>query len=422
MHHALRGGAAVCVAVLWLPMSVAALQSPTFVLAWGREGTGQGEFTHPGAIAIGPTGLVYVGDTNNDRIQVFQQDGTFVTEWGSHGSAPGQFYRPSGLAVDADGFLYVADRYNYRIQKFLADGTFVTSWGTQGTGPGEFDTVYDVAIGADGAVFVVDSVNHRIQKFDGDGTFLLEWGSYCSGPPNGGGCVNGGDGQFAQPEGIAVDASGAVYVADTFNHRIQKFDADGSFLLKWGSLGSGNEQFYDPLGLGTDGDGNVYVAETSVPRIKKFDAAGTFLLSWGTQGSEAGEFDHPIDVALTPTDEVFVVDWGNDQIHRFGDAPVNTGRSDIAVLSWSSLTKNPTREPVMMYLQLPQTGNVVVRILDVRGRVVREATAGPLVAGVHPIGWDLVDQRGALVPAGVYFATAQTSGSRAVQRIVVLKK
>src|SRR4029453_4263954 len=91
-------------------------------------------------------------------------------------------------------------------------------------------------------------------------TFLLKWG------------VPGtGNGQLSSPYGVATDGSGNVYVVDTGNDRIQKFDASGTFLTTWGSSGSGNGQFINPAGVGTDGSGNVYVADTDNDRIQKFD-------------------------------------------------------------------------------------------------------------------------------------------------------
>ena len=91
------------------------------------------------------------------------------------------------------------------------------------------------------------------------GTFVTTWGS--SGT---------GDGQFNAPLGVATDGNGNVYVADTNNNRIQKFDASGTFLATWGIAGSGNGQFSDPTGVATHGSGDVYVADAGNNRIQKF--------------------------------------------------------------------------------------------------------------------------------------------------------
>jgi len=90
-------------------------------------------------------------------------------------------------------------------------------------------------------------------------SFITKWGS-----------KGKGDGQFFFPRAVALDSSDNVYVADTFNHRIQKFDSDGTFITKWGSRGEGDGQFTHPQGEAVDSSGNVYVADGSNNRIQKF--------------------------------------------------------------------------------------------------------------------------------------------------------
>ena len=93
-----------------------------------------------------------------------------------------------------------------------------------------------------------------------DWVFVAQWGS-----------LGTGNGQFNLPRGIAVAADGSVYVADTYNHRVQKFDTNGAFVAKWGSSGTGDGQFNLPVGIAVDADGSVYVADTSNNRVQKFD-------------------------------------------------------------------------------------------------------------------------------------------------------
>jgi sugar lactone lactonase YvrE len=135
----------------------------------------------------------------------------------------------------------------------------VTKWGAYGSEDGQFKYPYGVAVDGSGDVYVADFYNHRIQKFDSAGNFVTKWGTSGS-----------GDGQFDYPFGIAVDGLGYVYVADTYNYRIQKFDSDGNFVTKWGTWGSDHGQFRSPYGIAVDGSGYVYVADSSNNRIQIF--------------------------------------------------------------------------------------------------------------------------------------------------------
>ena len=106
---------------------------------------------------------------------------------------------------------------------------FCTQWGSYGTGPGQFNNPYGVAVDASGNVYVVESDNHRIQKFTSNGEYITQWGSYGTGP-----------GQFDWPQGVAIDASGNVYVADTDNNRIQLFGCEQTVIQNttWGRVKS----------------------------------------------------------------------------------------------------------------------------------------------------------------------------------------
>ncbi len=109
-----------------------------------------------------------------------------------------------------------------------------------------------------GDVYVADTYNFRIQKFNSKGALMTKWGT-----------GGDGDGQFLHPMGLTVDSKGNIYVADS-NHRIQKFDTNGKFITKWGSYGSGDSQFIKPNGIAVDSKGNIYVADTYNDRIQKF--------------------------------------------------------------------------------------------------------------------------------------------------------
>jgi hypothetical protein len=182
----------------------------------------------------------------------------------------------------------------------------IAQWGSPGSGDGQFNYPVGIAMDASGNLYVADEKNNRIQKFDSDGGFLAKWGSYGT-----------GDGQFNWPCGVTVDPSGNVYVSDYGNSRIQKFDSNGGFLAKWGSYGTGDGQFNYPWGIAMDASGNVYVADYYNNRIQKFDSGGGFLTKWGSYGSGDGQFYDPSGIAVDASDNVYVTEVENHRIQKF---------------------------------------------------------------------------------------------------------
>jgi DNA-binding beta-propeller fold protein YncE len=193
----------------------------------------------------------------------------------------------------------------------------VKEWGTPGYHDGEFATPVAIAVDSNGYVYVVEFNNHRLQKFDSDVKFVMKWGTELEDIENF--AVNAtGNGQFAHPIGVAVDLKGYVYVVDLGNNqRIQKFDSDGKFIAKWDRRGSGDGEFYLPMGVAVDLKGYVYVADLGNQRIQKFDSDGKFITKWGTYGSEEGEFDSPSAVAVDQLGYVYVADRDNQRIQKF---------------------------------------------------------------------------------------------------------
>jgi DNA-binding beta-propeller fold protein YncE len=207
-----------------------------------------------------------------------------------------------------------------------------------------------VAVAPNGNRVIADSGNHRIVVVDGAGSEVAVFGSRCDlGAGADGGCVDPdgagplqpGDGQFNEPWGVAVDADGAIYVADTWNGRIQVFDADGNFLRKWGyfnttngELGDGNALF-GPRGLAFDLAGNLVVADTGNKRIVRFRPDGQFVDQAGGGGVVAGRFDEPTGVAVDPTDgSILVADAWNRRIQRLD--PNLAFLAEYPVPAWES--------------------------------------------------------------------------------------
>jgi DNA-binding beta-propeller fold protein YncE len=224
-------------------------------------------------------------------------DAVFLRQLGGEeGKKPGQFQLADGVGTDNAGNVWVADSQNNRIQRFSPAGKVLPfpafakrAWSQA---PGRFKLPYDVDADALGNLFVADTQNHRIQKFTPEGKFVRMWGR------NGGDGTPGvGPGEMDQPRGLAVDPFGNVWVADHENARVLKFDNDGKLLLTLGanggdgSYGEGIGEFNSPRGLCTDAAGTIYVADDVNHRIVKLaNEDGRFLAIFGKPGGPASGF------------------------------------------------------------------------------------------------------------------------------------
>lgn len=134
------------------------------VACWGEKGTGDLQFNHIRALALGPDGCIYIADACNHRIQVMRRDGTFVRAFGEAGRELGQMSYPYDLAFGPKGELYVVEYDNHRVQKFTVDGKSLGTWGGPGREPGKLHNPWALAVDSRGRVHVVDTENHRVQR------------------------------------------------------------------------------------------------------------------------------------------------------------------------------------------------------------------------------------------------------------------
>jgi DNA-binding beta-propeller fold protein YncE len=314
---------------------------------------------NPAGLALDSGGNLYVADSGNNRIQKFDSTGAFERTWGkgvnmsgggdlctaasgdvctqgTDGGLKGEMFQPSGLAVDSGGNVYVADYNNNRVEKFSASGVFERTWGK------------------------------AVNLTTGGNLCTLASGNTCQA-----GGVGGLSGEMNQPLGIATDSAANVYVADSGNNRIEKFDSAGTFERTWGkgvnqttagnlcTAASGNTcqagsaatalggDMNTPAGLSVDPGGNVYVADALNNRIQKFDSSGTWNRAWGvnvngggvfgvctsapscligSSGGTGGQMFFPIAVGTDPAGDVYVADYANDRIQKFG----SSGTWDLA--------------------------------------------------------------------------------------------
>lgn len=187
-----------------------------------------------------------------------------------------------------------------------ADYTFLRSFGGPGSGPAELNLPLGVSVDRDGIVYVADTFNHRVQRFDADGTYLGQIGAEGSGP-----------GSFSSPFDVEIDGDGRLLVADTGNRRVQRLDPEtGAVEAILGTPGSGPGRLAAPTGIAPLGD-DVMVVDRDNTHIHRYGADGTLLEEWGVRGGEAGQLQTPLDLTVGEGGSVFVADAGNNRVQRF---------------------------------------------------------------------------------------------------------
>jgi len=192
----------------------------------------------------------------------------------------------------------------------------VQVWGGQGSQPGQFNEPFDVAVDADGFVYITDVRNKRVQKFTADGDFVLAFGQQL----------------FEKPGGIGIGSDGTVWVTDYDLDRIFHFDANGALIAEWGRAGDKPGEFASPVDVAVNAAGLVYVVDQYHHRIQQFSADGQFIRAWGTQGKVSvvrsalnfliaddheSEFYYPSRIAIGPDDRVYVSDAYNNRVQVF---------------------------------------------------------------------------------------------------------
>lgn len=287
----------------------------------GQPGAEPGSLNTPHGLAIGPDGSIFVADSNNHRIQQFSPDGTLINVIGSFGDdfadntgAPGgTFNEPWDVAVDAEGFIYVADTWNHRIQKFTPQGEFVQMWASFGG----TETMYglwgprSIVIDGNNRLYVTDTGNKRVIVYDTDGNALGEFGG-----------VGFDAGQFDEPVGLAVNADGLLYVADTWNRRVQSLFFEPEYQLAtpvnmWDVYGWYGQSLENKPYIAVGPEGNVFITDPEGYRVIQFDADGNYIQNWGTYSSGIDGFGLPGGIAVDANGNVWVSDAVNNILMHF---------------------------------------------------------------------------------------------------------
>jgi hypothetical protein len=276
-------------------------------------GTAEGQFSLPRNMAVGQDGTIYVLDSGNHRLQVFDKDGNFLRAWGNFGTELGQFNEPWGIAVDEE-YVYVADTWNHRIQKFTLDGQFVDSFGSSGSpdvnsgeeGLGLFFGPRSIILLNDGRLLVTDTGNHRMQVLDTEGNFQYQVGGF------------GSDlGQMNEPVGITEGPDGYVYLADTWNGRVQQFSPELFSLNEWPVEAWESTSINNKPYLAVDSENRVYVTDPEGYRVLIFSSDGTYIGRFGTFGSGETNLGLPNGIAIDAENNIYIADAGNNRILKF---------------------------------------------------------------------------------------------------------
>ena len=276
-----------------------------FVRQIGSEGTGESQFKGIGGLATNSSGDLYVTDTGNDRVQEFSSTGGHLATFGSSAPGNGQLLSPSAVAIDSSGNVWVLNgkeaQAGGRIVEFSASGTFISQFGSKGTAGGQLLYADGLAFSG-GHLYVSEASPQRVQELSTTGEFIGQF-----------------DEKGSLPSGIASDPSTGNLDVSDINGHVSQFSAAGSLIDSFGSPGSSNGQLWSPQAVAVGSTGTIYVADTHNQRVEEWKAGSppTFANAFTHNESRAAPFGEPTAVAVDPSGNIWVADSAHDHVLEF---------------------------------------------------------------------------------------------------------
>ena len=335
---------------------------------------GREQLSNPQSVALDGAGNLYIADTGDHRIHKVDSAGVISTVAGSgtagfsgdsSAATAAQLNTPADVAPDGAGNLYITDRGNERIRKVDSAGVIstVAGSGTAGfSGDGgaataaQLNEPYGVAVDSSGNLYIAEWNNNRIRKVDSAGVISTVAGTGTAGYSGDGGAATAA--QLSNPQDVALDAAGNLYIADVNNNRIRKVNSAGviSTVAGTGTAGFSGDggaatsaQLHWPRGVALDGAGNLYIVDNNNHRIRKVDSSGSIstVAGTGTAGysgdggaATSAQLSNPRGVALDGAGNLYIADTSNNRIRKVGPPPPPPARPR---------EPEPTVEPVGVF-------------------------------------------------------------------------
>ena len=214
--------------------------------------------------------------------------------------------RPRGTAINSKGQMIVVEGNGTCVSVRTPEGAKIRTFGTAGSGNGQLSDAYGVTVDKDHNIYVADTSNHRVQKFSPEGGFVAAVGGHGSNQL-----------QLNYPMGIVYNhRDNNLYVADQGNQRIQVLTTDLKFVRSFGTRGSGNGQFQSPYDIAFDDGDNLYVTEWSNHRVQVLTTEGQFLRTF-SQKANGQQLYYPWAIAIDSSNTVYVSEYGSQCVSVF---------------------------------------------------------------------------------------------------------